>query len=1167
MEPSSLSPSGKARNLLCPSFSSFRSANTLLLSLAKRGSFLILSSLSFALLLLLWLSSPLLFPEEVAYAQTSSQNPLTLSIEPSFLLTTVKAGVPFSVYAQDSSGQPLPLPPLKITVLPGTGRGIVTPEGLFWGITPGQCTLVVESGDAKAEAPVLILPDTSYLTLRIPDMVGNPREETQIPLFISSVKGLKKVDLIIRVEPQEEGPLPLIGTINAPPGSIAQKVTLSPGRFQLHLTFPEGWSGAGILATFSLSPSPDQQRDIHYNFQIETVQATLSEGESPPILPLGGLVKIPVGSRGPVTQVLLTPSSVKTFAGATILFQATALDAQGNEVVEAPVSWRILSGPGEISERGIYWATNLGEAIIEAAVGETKATARVLIVPLEQVIPSHSVVLPVVTSEPGQQVRFPVLLGPGTPPLAGMELLLEIQGPSGASLPQPLEIESGPLAQGGFLGLTQRSLNRWAIGSLIPGGVQGPGLLLWIVFSVPSSAPSGAEYLLQGIQLDLSDWQGNFLLGKVSHGAIRLLPDTTPPQVNLSPLPSQPTRGVVEITASVTDNQRVDQVSLWVDQQRITTLNSPPYRFVLDTRLLSDGEHFLQVLAQDKAGNQTGTPLQKIIVDNTPPQIHFLFPTSGTKVRGSLDLRVSIADRYPRDYQLKVQGETLAQGGIPGSSEIQIPLNTANFPDGVLNLQLTATDLAGNLSQAELLLQVDNTPPTLKVGVQSAGPLQVTTPLRGEVALLIEAQDPSGIAQVTLSLPGQPPQILPGPPYRWQWNSLSFPDGTYLLTITSQDLLGNQAQQTFSLTIDNTRPELQILQPSPNAWVKGKVPLLLKIREQNPSTIAILIGRGISPSTWTQLLTAPLPKDGEWSAGVWDTLPFPDGILTLRALVQDTAGNEGMAQVTVKVDNTPPVVRWLSPPARGSPPPLLKGKIQLIGEAGDFGEIALVRFLLEEEELPPPTQQGPSYILTVDSSLWRDGPHRLTLKAKDQAGNESQEDLILETDNTPPRALLDLPPEFLGTTLSIQGTADDPANPRGHFMDYLLEYGIGPQPNQWTTILFSSQPVTQGILGLWRTGGLLPGIYTFRLTVRDQAGNQTTVLRSLRLIIPGDLNGDGRVNLTDALLALRIALGLLQPTSDQLQAGDLSPLTGGDRRITLSDVTLILRRAVGLNQE
>lgn len=66
----------------------------------------------------------------------------------------------------------------------------------------------------------------------------------------------------------------------------------------------------------------------------------------------------------------------------------------------------------------------------------------------------------------------------------------------------------------------------------------------------------------------------------------------------------------------------------------------------------------------------------------------------------------------------------------------------------------------------------------------------------------------------------------------------------------------------------------------------------------------------------------------------------------------------------------------------------------------------------------------------------------------------------------------------------------------------------------------------------------------------------------------GDLNGDGEVNVGDAVLALRIAIGLIKPTPKQLRFGDLSPVnpdgTLGDGKITLADATVILRRALGI---
>jgi len=61
-------------------------------------------------------------------------------------------------------------------------------------------------------------------------------------------------------------------------------------------------------------------------------------------------------------------------------------------------------------------------------------------------------------------------------------------------------------------------------------------------------------------------------------------------------------------------------------------------------------------------------------------------------------------------------------------------------------------------------------------------------------------------------------------------------------------------------------------------------------------------------------------------------------------------------------------------------------------------------------------------------------------------------------------------------------------------------------------------------------------------------------------VVKGDLNGNGKVDIADATLALQIAVGLRQPSADQLKAGDLN----GDGRVAINEVTLILKAAVGL---
>ncbi|MFZ4857754.1 MAG: dockerin type I repeat-containing protein [Desulfuromonadaceae bacterium] len=66
----------------------------------------------------------------------------------------------------------------------------------------------------------------------------------------------------------------------------------------------------------------------------------------------------------------------------------------------------------------------------------------------------------------------------------------------------------------------------------------------------------------------------------------------------------------------------------------------------------------------------------------------------------------------------------------------------------------------------------------------------------------------------------------------------------------------------------------------------------------------------------------------------------------------------------------------------------------------------------------------------------------------------------------------------------------------------------------------------------------------------------------------GDINGDGVVDIVDALLALKSGVGLVKLSSAELTRGDVGPLVKGipvgNGVIDVEDATLILRKAVGL---
>ncbi|HEY3283010.1 MAG TPA: dockerin type I domain-containing protein [Armatimonadota bacterium] len=61
-------------------------------------------------------------------------------------------------------------------------------------------------------------------------------------------------------------------------------------------------------------------------------------------------------------------------------------------------------------------------------------------------------------------------------------------------------------------------------------------------------------------------------------------------------------------------------------------------------------------------------------------------------------------------------------------------------------------------------------------------------------------------------------------------------------------------------------------------------------------------------------------------------------------------------------------------------------------------------------------------------------------------------------------------------------------------------------------------------------------------------------------VVKGDVDGSGKVNITDVVMALRFAVGVMTPSPQQLAACDVN----GNGRIDVSDVVTIIRKAVGI---
>ncbi|MBI5574460.1 MAG: lamin tail domain-containing protein, partial [Elusimicrobia bacterium] len=91
----------------------------------------------------------------------------------------------------------------------------------------------------------------------------------------------------------------------------------------------------------------------------------------------------------------------------------------------------------------------------------------------------------------------------------------------------------------------------------------------------------------------------------------------------------------------------------------------------------------------------------------------------------------------------------------------------------------------------------------------------------------------------------------------------------------------------------------------------------------------------------------------------------------------------------------------------------------------------------------------------------------------------------VKVDNTLPSAGISSPQynQIYGHFVTISGTATD-----ANFNGYTIKFGTGSAPYEWSTVLSSTNPAVNGLLGTWNTGAL-NGTYSIKLDAKDSVEN------------------------------------------------------------------------------
>ncbi|OGW15433.1 MAG: hypothetical protein A3G93_13350 [Nitrospinae bacterium RIFCSPLOWO2_12_FULL_45_22] len=567
---------------------------------------------------------------------------------------------------------------------------------------------------------------------------------------------------------------------------------------------------------------------------------------------------------------------------------------------------------------------------------------------------------------------------------------------------------------------------------------------------------------------------------------------------------------------------------------------------------------------------------------------------------------------YDTDSGYPYGGKNAAEGDSPIDVGNRISYQLTGLSDGIYFFSITAYDTQGNESwhsdevEIKVGTGVDATPPSGTILINDGA--EKTNSIL--VDLTLSAAD-EGIgmgegARMRFSNDNKTwSDLEPYSTTKADWDLRAYggsPDeGTKTVYALFSDAAGNWITRAVSDTIeyisgiDTTPPSSTITAPENGATVSGKVYTIKGTATDDKSGVDLIEVSTDGGTSW-QKATGTTNWQYDW------TLPA-DGTYTIKSRATDKDGNietpgDG---ITVIVDN-----QGISTPtgltAQGG-----AKSVNLSWKANTESDLAGYNLYREIDPTGNYTTKINQELIKTtsytDEAVDQGNTYWYKITAVDLSGNESNKSAAV---SAKVGAITVWMPDIKGeagdkVSLPINVSNATGVGSTAAGIDIKLNYN----PNLLTPTQVSTTNLTKGftlydnisqatgqlnISGVNRTGSTITGegylveveysinreavegatatLSFVEVKLYDDAANSLTVDYTDTATFTvgaaykrGDLNGDGSVDSADALIAMKIATGEIEPSKEQKQAGDID----GNGKINTADAILILRMAVGLD--
>jgi len=371
----------------------------------------------------------------------------------------------------------------------------------------------------------------------------------------------------------------------------------------------------------------------------------------------------------------------------------------------------------------------------------------------------------------------------------------------------------------------------------------------------------------------------------------------------------------------------INEIKLYIDGEQVSSYApegvyqySDSYSW--DTSSLQDGEHIIQVWAENSLNISTYSPTTLVYTKNSPT-VNITSPAGSSVQSGIVNIQFTATPVAPA----LLASTVISIDGGAWTAVTAAPVNTGgtgshdwdttNIPDGTHGITIRTTDNSGRTAYSEDIFVITDNMPNVSITSPEGSEL-----LNGTVTIQFTASPvaPALLASTVISIDGGAWTAVTTAPVNTggtgshNWDTIGLTDGSHEIILRTTDYLNRTGYSEDIVVITDNSAPMGVVKADPVNIKNGDTVIFEYTGHEPDLSVTLplvqlqLLDNGTNAAASLNLTDADM--DGVYAVSyvISADNSVVDGVKTPMLSVTDPAGNIFTPAVTLRLDNTQPVI-------------------------------------------------------------------------------------------------------------------------------------------------------------------------------------------------------------------------------------------------------------------